>query len=496
MNARGNGPRFNDLTTRFSSRDCLGIESVAASISAAICPIVNTVTPRAFYWPFMCWIYYDFYKHSGIEQHDVRTFDRQFLKRQDYFFVLSNLLVKNPDQYNLVGKQKTAIDIANNPEGPYPFNPKYFITTYGGMQYYNAGCLTMQFIVLRDEDTFPKLTQYGEEMALAFENVIKNTTYFKQYRLRNIPVPKDVLIEYGQVINLGLKGFNECKVLLKEQMFKRIPYFSERLSKEAEYARRIYDITGKRSLSLAEARHVLYDYYSPRGEENDCPEVIQEAVRGWEIVIGRQYFAAGIEMIWKYMLSCLTEPLSQEEWVSRSLNLSEFSFPVTNSLEKIISQSIYTFDEREAFVEKARKSGNDPHNVENGLSLMLSVFNRFISRDDLLETEVFLNNGRGVIPGTGAISLTEWFDTVERYRVRPVRDLLEYIMREYVVEQHKRTCFEKLTRSSQSVDGFYFELIDDLYIRNEHVFQLGFQGLRILQLMQVMEDLDMFDERT
>ena len=496
MEARKNGPRLNNLTTRFSSRDSLGIESVAASVSAIICPIVNTVTPRAFYWPFMCWIYYDFYKYSGIKQHEVKIFDREFLKRQDYFFVLSNLLVKNPDQYNLVGKQKTAIDIDNNPEGPFPFNREYFKTRYGGMQYYNAGCLTMQFIVLQDEDTFPRLTQYGEEMALAFEEVIKNTTYYKEYRLRNVPVPKDVLIEYGNVINLGLKGFDECKSLLREQMFYRLPHIGERLLKDAEYVRKIYDITGKTSLKLSEARHILYDYYSPRGDRNECPDEIREVVKGWEIVIGRQYFTTGIEMIWKYMLSCLTEPLSIEDWVFRALTDSEFTFLLDENVDTIIGESIYTFEEREAVAEKARRSGDDPQNIENGLRLMLSIYNRFIGRDDFLELEVFLDNGRGQIPGTGAISLREWFDTVERFRFKPVKEFLDYIMREFVVEQHKRTCFEKLTRSSQSVDGFYFEEIDGLYVRNEHVFQIDFQGLRILQLMQVMEDLDMYDERS
>ncbi len=54
------GPRLNNINKNFTTRDSLGIESVATSISADICPIVNTVTPRAFYWPFMVWIYYDF----------------------------------------------------------------------------------------------------------------------------------------------------------------------------------------------------------------------------------------------------------------------------------------------------------------------------------------------------------------------------------------------------------------------------------------------------
>ena len=66
-------------------------------------------------------------------------------------------------------------------------------------------------------------------------------------------------------------------------------------------------------------------------------------------------------------------------------------------------------------------------------------------------------------------------------------------MRELIVEQHKRTCFEKMTRYSQSINGFYFEMVDDLYIKNEHEYQQDFQGIRLVQLMQVMQDLDMFD---
>ena len=112
------GPKLNDITNRFSSRDCLGIESVSATISGEICPIVNTVTPRAFYWPFMCWIYYDFYKNSGLKQRDVKTFDKQFLKRQDYFFVLANLLIEGSDQNGLNGKQQTLKDIEQASKGP------------------------------------------------------------------------------------------------------------------------------------------------------------------------------------------------------------------------------------------------------------------------------------------------------------------------------------------------------------------------------------------
>lgn len=184
-------------------------------MQAEICPIVNTVTPRAFYWPFMIWIYYDFYKYSGIPDHTVPAFDA-YLKRQDYFFVLATLLTEGSDQSNLVGKQQSQIDIDDNPDGPYPFNPSYFKTRYGGMQYYNAGCLSMYFITDQDPNngkdlTFPALRPEGEEMAKTFEAAIKDTEYYKFYCRNDKAVPRSVLEEYGKVINIGLKGFDKCK---------------------------------------------------------------------------------------------------------------------------------------------------------------------------------------------------------------------------------------------------------------------------------------------
>ena len=240
MKNSSHGPQINNTKYNFSSRDCLGIESVAASISGELCPIVNTVTPRAFYWPFMVWIYYDFYKNSGITDHTVTTFDKMFLKPQDYFFVLANIINNNPDQRNLVGKMITAQNYEDNKEGPYEFDPNYFKTRYGGMQYYNAGCLTMHFITMIEDKsdkpfTFPKLTQFGEEMAIAFEDVIKDTEYYKNYRLKLSSVPKKALEEYGRVINLSMTRFDRCKALLRHHLFEIKQPENRRLKQSAKY---------------------------------------------------------------------------------------------------------------------------------------------------------------------------------------------------------------------------------------------------------------------
>lgn len=490
------GAKFNTVTTQFSSRDSLGIESVAASISGELCPIVNTVTPRAFYWVFLCWIYYDFYKNSGIKEKDWnrKTFDEKYLKRQDYFFVLANLLAENPDQTNLVGIQKTRIDKEINKEGPYSFNPKYFLTAYGGMQYYNAGCLTMGLITNYDDQTgrtfkLPRLTQYGEKVALAFEKAIQDTEYYKQYRLKDSLVPRHVLIQYGKVLQLNMANLAECRELLRHFLFER----NKRLTLCAEYARQLHKITGTYQLDSGTARKLLYDYYSPRGDAHECIEELRGVIQGWEIVIGRQYFTAGIEMIWKYMLFSLKGPCSFEEWTGEVLNSIEEGI-LDRSLDSLIPECIFSFEERERMVSAARTTSINSGVVVDGLKLAISVYNRFNRRTDLEIGAGFLDYGKGRIPGTGGISINEWIESVNRRRNETVRDFLIYVMRECIVEQHKRTCFEKMTRYSQSIDGFYFEFFNNLYVKNEHEFQVDFQAIRIIQLMQVMHDLRMFEE--
>ena len=239
------GPKFNKLSN-FTTRDSLGINGVASTMQERLCPVVNTVTPRAFYWPFMVWNYYDYLENMKGDR-TVEAFDKPFLKKNDYFFVLSNLITQNPDQYNLVGKEKTAADVENNPTGPFPYNDQYFITRYGGMQYYNAGCLTMGFITDRtDEKKFnlPRLTkETGQPMAKAFETVIKNTDYYRNYRLTNNPVPYEALRELGEIMALDLHNFEECKELLKKALFepvKNIQLDNSNLIQSAEYAKFIY----------------------------------------------------------------------------------------------------------------------------------------------------------------------------------------------------------------------------------------------------------------
>ena len=111
------GPILSDISRSFTTRENLGIEGVATSIQASICPVINTVTPRVFYWLFLVWIYYNYYRYSRVEKVCFDTFSA-YLKQQDYFFVMANLLNEGSDQTGLNGKQQAQKDIDQASEGP------------------------------------------------------------------------------------------------------------------------------------------------------------------------------------------------------------------------------------------------------------------------------------------------------------------------------------------------------------------------------------------
>ena len=481
------GPKLNNISKNFTTRDSLGIEGVAATIQGEICPVVNTVTPRAFYWPFMVWIYYDFYKYSGIEEYNYTAFDK-YLKRQDYFFVLATLLTEDSDQAGLVGKQQTEQDILDNPTGPYAFNPKYFKTRFGGMQYYNAGCLSMYFVTDHDDSNgkeyaLPRLSQHGEKLAKAFESVISNTRYYKEYRRNDKLVPKDVLEEYGQVIDFGLKGFDECKTILREYLFKKLPGRSELLSDNGKYIKFIIDNYGINDWNRAICRQMFFDFELSNGDKIQLIDDLKEVSRRWEIVVGRQYFTAGLEMIWKFILEILNEPYSINEWIENTIAESVFLWNIEANVESVLSECNYSYSEREEMISSASHNQNQRHILENGIKIILSMYNRFYNRSELGDERNFFDYGID----SNSISFSELFETIDEHKTKSIKSLMVYVIKNWIIEQHYITAFEKML---QNRDGFYYEVIDDKYIK-KHDFDMRFQDIRMTSLKQVMTDIDM-----
>lgn len=480
------GPKLNRIEKRFTARDPLGIEGVAASISAEICPVVTIVTPRAFYWAFFTWLYYDYYKHSEKKDRTKNKFD-DYVKRQDYYFVLANILADTPDRSGMAGVRKAEQAISKNVNGKYLYDKDYLSAMYGGMQYYNAGCIAMNYILDRnpatDEPyTFPKLHKSGEELALAFESIIKDTEYYKQYRLSSDAVPESVLVEYGKAANIGLKGFDKCKELLRTSLFETKK--RSKLSESAAYVKHLKNVVKVQDFGTANLRYVLFDYFSPRGEHHGFNDELGIIIRQWEIVVGRHYFTISLGLIFQYLLNQLTVPMTIDEWVTEAFNNARFSFDVHKNLSSIISECIYAHDVRESYIGDARKQVAPENTLENALRLILSVYNRFSERDDFGEEKKYFYYGED----TGSVSLNMMMEQVQRHADGSILSFLQYIAKNWVIDRHYLTSFEKML---QERDGFFFEIIDDRYkARSGKKYDVGIQGIRLSQLHQIMIDLD------
>jgi hypothetical protein len=303
--------------------------------------------------------------------------------------------------------------------------------------------------------------------------------------LKDVEVPKAVLQELGQVLKFNLDGFDEVKMLLKDALFTQknnARLNNENLIKSSEYIKFIYFQYGITNPTLYEMRRVLFDYFSPRGEAKPYDDSLTEIVNDWEIVVGRQYLTMAVELMWKYMLWMLADTITLNEWVEICVNTAKWNIDYNKPLNTLLPECNYNFEEREKMISTGSGASRNYHaNIETGLKILLSLYNRFVNRDELNEN--YLHEGDDV-------SISSLIKLVDEYSDKPIIEFIQYVMVNWIVKRHEAVAREKLL---QGRDGFYFERIDDLYVPAGHLAEPGFKGLRLLQLMQVMKDLDMLE---
>ncbi len=484
----GKGPRLNNISRKFTTRDSLGLEGVATSISTEICPIVNTVTPRPFYWAFATWGFYDFYKNHEIEERSIINVHK-YIKMQNYFLALASNINKNAGTNGYIGAKNIKDKVDLNQE-KFDYDESYLKTMLSNIINYSAGLYTMKFLTKEDPTThqrykYPHMTPLGEKLAKSFDTVISKTEYYKKYRFIGSKVPRDVLIELGNVISNDLKGFEEAKGILRNCLFNTKS--TRQLIQSHNYLKFIFQSENIEYVT----REILYDYYSPRSKiKKEYPLELQDIINSWEIVIGRQYFTIGLGMIWKFMLESLNTLKTCEQWFQFCFKDSKISFNLKSKLSSLLDSCNYDFSERELMIANARSDkASHENNIENGIRIILSVYNRFVDRDDFSkENSNYLNYGID----NNSISLNSFFKLVDSYKDKTIEDFIKYIMRNYILEQHLNTALKKMVYDDR--DGYYIEEMDNEYIRKEY-FKIEFQGIRMIQLTRVMRDLNILEDK-
>jgi len=480
------GPLINHIEKSITRRDSLGIEGVANTISAQLCPIVNIVTPRPFYWAFITWGYWKQYQLTNKED-DIAA--RKLIRRVNYYFALGNYLTHNVlSNDNFIGLSTIPADAQY--QNVFEYNSRYIVNGNGDedylstMAYYPPGVEYLHLAVTRDNDGQEykqhHLTPKGEKVALAFEKVMQQTEYGRNH-VEDEEVSKSVLMELGSIVDIRMTKFDECKKLLIQYLFDEAMPSYDSLPKSKDYIKYTIKKFNLNEINLTVCRDRFFDAYSPRGENNEIPEELRDQAKGWEIAISRQYFTTGLSIIWTHVQSMLTRPLSKQQWIAECLQSGMDVIKANDKLETVLPSFTLNSNQIETVARSARPNSCIKR-LECGLIILLAIYNRLKDRNDFNEEQqYFMGIGEGA-----NISLNEFIKTVDVFKERSVKEFLAFVMDDYLIEQHLKTAFSKMV---QGRDGYFIEEMEGFYTVKEP-FSWDFQGNRMVQLFSVMKDLE------
>ena len=472
-------PLFNSTEKRFTKRDSLGLQSLSSSIQARICPIINVVTPTPFYWAFLIWNYYHFYSLEENKRKSDSVFNVSFVKRNDFFFVLSNFLNDNLD--GVVGKNNITDRFKNKRENSiFAYDSEYYSSHFGGMQYYNNGCFVLNFVDYDVKKINIDDNSLGAKLTRAFDSAIKNTAVYKKYISQNIlmeNVSREDLLELSKHLTIKLDNMKEVQELLYNAMFKRRSSTdsSTLLSYVEEYINLLTEnglIDKSKSFEGKNARKVLYGDRHPMIYDRTTIEDSKASLAiSWELVIANQYYVACIERLWVYLLSILNEPYTQEEWINKA-------FETSNGLNldaPLVSEEELTVDQIESIIY----GKNDSSTLHSVLLVLMSLYKRFENRlNDFKRFDIKEQNN--------AYRIFDLVFKIERGYFESEGALLKYLLKENIIDRHEAVAKEKGYRGH---DGYFFEKVDGFYYNKGETINPSLPPLRITNVLSVLKGL-------
>lgn len=481
-----NGPKFNNIKTKEAFRSSLGIEETINTMQANLCQAINNNTPYAYYFAFILWCFYDYEKVTKNESYSIKG-AYEYLKKQNFFFSLAHIL-ENKNIKGAIGSNHITTKINLNSDG-FLYEENYLDSTQS-MDYYIPGLDTLMLMKTESLDgnklSHPTVTEYGKILGEVFENTIINTEYYKNYRNFDKSVPKQVLLELSNTITIDLKNNIEIKDKLKNIFFNnKYIDLSDSLCLSKDL---IIYINSKyeKDVIINSLRNVLFDYFSPRGNDYQFPEELNDIIKKWELVTARRYFTFGLSIIWKYMLPLIEEPISFNEWFNKSINTYKLDFDINRSVKETINFIDLDYKYREDIINRCRKDGfSEEKAISDGISLLLYVYKRISNRDDINTNHTYIVNS-----DWDTLPLYSYFDLVDKYLDKPLYVLIEYIMKNYLIMQNERTAYRKLVNENK--DGYHFEKISDKYVLSRNYY-FGLGNDRLIALAGILDQLDMLE---
>ena len=486
------GPKYttSDLNT-IKGEDHLGIRSVGISIADRLQSGITSITPRARYWSFFAWVLYDFIENGRVEKTMLNF--KQHLKRQEWYFILANIAdaeAKHSKTHELIGSTK-GIEIWNRNQDPIIPKPDYVKNALGGYGTYRRVMKIAGITAVGDEAEgvyIDRLTQpLGKQLAQAFEANIKHTEYFQEYRFLDEPVPRHVIFQYGQAVNLDrLKEESSKDRSILEDIFLPKEPKNERHSYRKDsmlyYMAIIHQSEGEK-LTFNRMQVKMFDDFAQKNL--NIPDQLHNVAIGWEIYQARQYFTYSVDTIWSYLLNRMSKRIMKmDELIDTTLTdlVDNFHDLNQHGLHGMATFPLDPYKRNQFITDMRDEAYHVTSHVWQPLIVMMDMYDRMSRRRDFENFHHDLLD----LGGRDGISFSTWIRFVDSSSTKSLYNIIGYILRYFILEQHQKVALNKMLTTNNET---YHFIENDGYLYFEKNDRPVFNTFRVNQGLSILNDL-------
>ena len=306
--------------------DHLSLASVSENIYDRVTPGFTTLTNRARYYALYCWILYDYFS-GGYETEKFET----FFRRREHAYALACMSHDHepgtPGGAAIVGARSSGKRWRSG-EDPLDLSKSHIKNKLGGFNNYRNAM--QRSGLLRLSETQDSLTESstgapsGRALAEAFQSVIENTTYFKQFR-DEYYVPRSVIEEYGQTACLCKMRDAPDGNVLRQALLQPDPQVSDPALRGAHLSRSrtlalafdALENCGSERMDDIAWRNLLFYRSFSDGRLYAPPDILGDTALVWRMSQQRELHVYALTSLWANLLWWLKElgPAALEEWV-------------------------------------------------------------------------------------------------------------------------------------------------------------------------------------
>lgn len=487
-------PSFPQWTTEITNNfvlgeDMLGVEGAAQSYQQWLIPGIISTTDHARYYSFYAWVLYR-YIHSQTGNRLMQNFLGKYYKRHEVALILGayshhidgNFVRGLTGAGNNYSKVRSWWDTSD----PVSLDTNYFQNELGGFgQYYITAMFVMGIIGDSENPSWVyPLTHRGEALAIAYENSIKKTRYFK----RLLDAGQLESLSHKDAANYGNAGCicsqalsqGEDLSLLREAFFRFDQTEDDSPHKRRRFALAVsLDLvrSAKGKFNRDMLRPALYlGEYAPGVLYQPTPELEEWAFR-WKMVAVRHQYTFGLQAIWgAFILHLRTTngglSLSDfMEWAKKTLGSESFDAPLGDYLGGLC---------KEVGLADDWKKSHSGFNNACRQSTELDEYSLYLEADaNPDDSETLLTVGvRSLLQfylrflGLNQQPRDEWSEMVERERL-PISSFfefvgenlakesslgqwLEHLNKEFILSQHEFVALEKMRYQNYDTFKFYY----------------------------------------